>query len=154
MPIPMPIPISIPILIPIPMPKVKVKYLYLYWITLPVTRAVLPESPIRAMLHGSSVTPRGNRSTRRKPAMLSRVKLDNTLLTCDQGNFHQITARSRNSTLATVVRDTCTTTDPPAPRSSEKSSTHFWPHTKLLLKWWSFSLSTYHLVPEIARILS
>ena len=42
-----------------------------------------------------------------------RVKLDNTLLTCDQGNFNQITARSRNRTLVTVVRDMCTTTVPP-----------------------------------------
>ena len=41
--------------------------------------------------------------------MLGRVKLDNTLLTCDHGNFNQITARSRNRTLVTVVRDTCTT---------------------------------------------
>ena len=135
------------------MPKVKVKYLYLYWITLPATRTVLPGSPIRAIHHGSSVTTGGNRSIRRKPAMLSRVKLDNTILTCDQGNFHQKTARSRNSTLVTEVRDTCTTTDPPAPRSSEKSSTQFWPHYKLLLKWWNFSLSTYHLVKEISRIL-
>ena len=41
--------------------------------------------------------------------MLGRVKLDNTLLTRDQGNFNQITARIRNRTLVTVVRDTCTT---------------------------------------------
>ena len=47
--------------------------------------------------------------------MLDRVKLDNTLLTCDQGNFNQITARSWNRTQVTVVRDTCTTTVPPAP---------------------------------------
>ena len=47
--------------------------------------------------------------------MLGRVKLNNTLLTCDQGNFNQITARGRNRTLVTVVRDTCTTTVPPAP---------------------------------------
>ena len=47
--------------------------------------------------------------------MLGRVKLDNTLLTCDQGNFNQITARGRNRTLVTVVRDTSTTTVPPAP---------------------------------------
>ena len=46
--------------------------------------------------------------------MLGRVKLDNTLLTCDKGNFNQITARCRNRTLVTVVRDTCTTTVPPA----------------------------------------
>ena len=36
--------------------------------------------------------------------MFGRVKLDNTLLTCDQGNFNQITTRSRNRTLVTVVR--------------------------------------------------
>ena len=42
--------------------------------------------------------------------MFGRVKLDNTLLTCDQGNLNQITARSRNRTLVTVVRDTCTIT--------------------------------------------
>ena len=47
--------------------------------------------------------------------MLGRVKPDNTLLTCDQGNFNQITAWGRNQTLVTVVRDTCTTTVPPAP---------------------------------------
>ena len=34
-------------------------------------------------------------STRRKPAMLGGAKLDNTLLTCDQGNFNVKTARSR-----------------------------------------------------------
>ena len=38
--------------------------------------------------------------------MLGRVKLDNTLLTCDQGNFSQIPARSQNRTLAVEVRDT------------------------------------------------
>ena len=50
--------------------------------------------------------------------MLGRVKLGNTLLTCDQGNFNQITARSRNRTLVTVVRDMYTTTVPPAPQVS------------------------------------
>ena len=60
--------------------------------------------------HGSGVTTGGNRSTRRKPALLGRVKLDNTLHTCDQGKFKQITARSRNPTPVTVVRDLCTTT--------------------------------------------
>ena len=44
--------------------------------------------------------------------MLGGVKLDNTLLTCDKGNFNQITAWSRNRTLVTVVRDMCTTTGP------------------------------------------
>ena len=38
-----------------------------------------------------------------------------TLLTYDQSNFNQITAWSRKKTLVTVVRDTCTTTEPPAP---------------------------------------
>ena len=47
--------------------------------------------------------------------MLGGVKLDNTLLTCDQGNFNQITTRLRNRTLVTVVRDMCTTTVLPAP---------------------------------------
>ena len=47
--------------------------------------------------------------------MLGRDKVDDTFLTCDQGNFNQITARSRNRTLITVVRGTCTTTVPPAP---------------------------------------
>ena len=46
--------------------------------------------------------------------MLGRVKVNNTLPTCDQGNFNQITARSRNRTQVTVVRDTCTTTVSPA----------------------------------------
>ena len=46
--------------------------------------------------------------------MLGRVKLNITLLTCDQGNFNQITAWSRNRTLVTGVRDTCTTPVPPA----------------------------------------
>ena len=47
--------------------------------------------------------------------MLGRVKLENTLLTCDIGNFNEITARSRNQTLVTVMRDPCTTTVQPAP---------------------------------------
>ena len=46
--------------------------------------------------------------------MLGRVKLDNTLLTCNQGNFNQITVWSQNQTLVAVVRNTCTTTVPPA----------------------------------------
>ena len=65
----------------------------------------------------------GNRSTWRKPAMLGRVKLGNTLLTCDQGNFNQITARGRNRTLVTAVKDTCTTTVPPAPPKNKSSVT-------------------------------
>ena len=63
---------------------------------------------------GAVLSTGGNQNTRRKPAMLGRVKLDITLLTCDQGNFNQISARSRNRTLVTVVRGTCTTTVPPA----------------------------------------
>ena len=42
--------------------------------------------------------------------MLGRVKLENSFLTCDQGNFNQITARSHNWILVTVVRDRCSTT--------------------------------------------
>ena len=84
----------------------------LYWITLYATSAVLPRGPVRVC-----VTTGGNRSIQRKIAMLGRVKQDNTLLTCDQGNFSQITARSRNRTQVTVVRDVCTITVPPAPRS-------------------------------------
>ena len=38
-----------------------------------------------------------------------------TFLTYDQGNFNQITARSRTQTLVIVVRDTCTTTVPLTP---------------------------------------
>ena len=38
--------------------------------------------------------------------MLVRVKLDDTLPTCDQGNDNQTTVRSRNRTLVTMVRDT------------------------------------------------
>ena len=90
------------------------KCLYLYWTTPSAFWVVLPRGPVRATPHGSSVTTGGNRSTRRIPAMLGRVKLDNTLLTSDQGNFSQITARSRNRTLVTVARDTCAATVPPA----------------------------------------
>ena len=36
--------------------------------------------------------------------ILGRVKLDNIFLTCNQGNFNQVTTRSRNQTLVTVVR--------------------------------------------------
>ena len=48
-----------------------------------------------------------------KPAVLGRVKRDNTFLTCNQGNFNLITARNWNQTLVTMVRDMCTTTVPP-----------------------------------------
>ena len=37
--------------------------------------------------------------------MLGGVKLDNTLLTCDQDNCNQIAAKSRNRTLVTVARE-------------------------------------------------
>ena len=47
--------------------------------------------------------------------MLGRVKLDNTRLTCDQGNFNHITARSRNRIQFTEVSDACDTTVPPTP---------------------------------------
>ena len=60
--------------------------------------------------NGCNVITGGNRSTRRKPVMFGRVKLDNTLFTYDQGNFNQITAWNRSRVLATVMRDTCTTT--------------------------------------------
>ena len=95
--------------------KIKVKYLYLYWISLWATWVVLLGGPVMATPFWSSVTKVGNRSTRRKPAMLGRVRLDNTLLTWDQGNFNQIAARSRNRILVTVARDICTATVPPAP---------------------------------------
>ena len=65
----------------------KVKCLYLHWITLSATWAVLPRGPVRATPHGSSVTMGGNRSIGRKPAMLGRVKLDNTLLTFKSANI-------------------------------------------------------------------
>ena len=52
--------------------------------------------------------------------MLGGYKLDNILFTCEQGNLNQITARSRNPTLVTVVRDTCTTTVPLAPHKETK----------------------------------
>ena len=45
--------------------------------------------------------------------MLRRVKLDNTLLTYNQGNFKQATAWIPNQTLVTEVRETCTSTVPP-----------------------------------------
>ena len=46
--------------------------------------------------------------------MLGKDKLENTLLTCHQSNFNQITTLSLNRTLITVVRYTCTITVPPA----------------------------------------
>ena len=50
--------------------------------------------------------------------MLGRVKMNNTLLTYDKGNFNQMTARSWNRTVVTMVRDTSTTTVPPAARTN------------------------------------
>ena len=73
-------------------------FFYFYWITPSATWAVLPRGPARVIPHGSSVTTGGNRSTRRKPAMFGRVKLDNTLLTCDHGNFNRTTQQNRNPT--------------------------------------------------------
>ena len=48
---------------------------------------------------------------RRKPAILGRVKLYNTLLNSGQGNFNQITAQSGNQILVIVVRDTYIATE-------------------------------------------
>ena len=47
--------------------------------------------------------------------MLGRVKLDNTLLTCDQGNFDLTTAQSQKRSLVTDVKDMHPTTVPPRP---------------------------------------
>ena len=77
--------------------------------------AVLARGSARGSPHGFGVTTGRNRSTQRKLAKLGGVKLDHTLLTCDQGNFNQITTRLWNRTLVTVVRDTCTTTVLPVP---------------------------------------
>ena len=46
------------------------------------------------------VTTRGKRSTLRKLVMLGEVKLDDTLLTGDHGNFNEITAWRCSPTLA------------------------------------------------------
>ena len=81
----------------------------------PISYIELPRDSVKATPHWPSVTTGGNRIARRKPAIRGGVKLDNTLPTCDQGNFNQITTRSRNRTLVTVVRDTCTTTVTPTP---------------------------------------
>ena len=84
----------------------------------------------------SSVTTGGNQSTQRKPVMLGRGKLNNTLLTCDKGSFNEITAQSQNQTLVTVTRDMCTTTVPPVllgPKILCWQITHI---TTVALKWW------------------
>ena len=126
-----------------PSVEVKGKYLYLYWITLSANWAVLLRGPVRTTPHGSSVTTEGNRVFQRKPAMLGRVKLDNTLLTCDQGNFNRITARSRNWTLVTTVRDTCTTTVPLTSLEWDWCPTQLkafiHPCVKVILNKWQFS---------------
>ena len=101
--------------------KCKLKCLYLYWITYQLPKLLSLKvqygsslmDPVLLQETGNrSTCTTGNRSTWRKPAKLSRVKLDNTLLTYDQGSFNQITIRSRNRTLVTVVTNTCTTTVP------------------------------------------
>ena len=54
--------------------------------------------------HESRVVTRGNRSTRRNPAMLGRVKLDNTLFTNESTNFNRIKARGGNRNLVEEER--------------------------------------------------
>ena len=56
---------------------------------------ILSRDPTRASPDGRSATTRGNRSTRRKSVVYDRVKLDNILRTCDQGNFYLITAQNQ-----------------------------------------------------------
>ena len=62
-----------------------------------------PISYLSCSSQRSSVTTGGNWSVWRKPVMLGRVKLDNTLLTCDWGNYNHITAWSWNWTQVTMV---------------------------------------------------
>ena len=85
--------------------KLPCLYLYQIHITLPARSDVVPRGLVRATPHGSSVIAGENQSTQRKPAVLGRVKLDNTLLMCDQDNFNQITAQSGNQASVTVARD-------------------------------------------------
>ena len=62
-----------------------------------------------------------------KPSMLGRVKLDNILLTCDQGNFNRITARSWKRTLVSGERHMhylCATSTPIVSNITSKRS---WP---------------------------
>ena len=55
---------------------------HLYWITLSANWAVLPIGSVGATPHGSSVTTKGSRNTRRKLAILGRVILSQvTMLT-------------------------------------------------------------------------
>ena len=76
------------------------------------TKTVLPKAPARATPDGSNITTGGNSNTQRKTTMLGRVKLNNTFLTCDKGDFNQRAPWSQNQIHVTVVRDTCTTTVP------------------------------------------
>ena len=57
--------------------------------------------------------------------MLGTVKLENTILTCDQRNFSQIIGLSLKLKPChpAVVSDTCSTTVPPAPPGT-KSNLH------------------------------
>ena len=55
-------------------------------------------------------------------SMWCLVELDNTPLTCDQGNFNLITGQCQNQTLVTLVEDTHTTTLPPAPPPAHPSN--------------------------------
>ena len=66
--------------------KVKVPLFILDNLIIYISCSLL-RGPVRSTPHGSSVTTGGNWSTRRKPAMLGRVKLNNVLLICDHGNF-------------------------------------------------------------------
>ena len=62
--------------------------------------------------------------------ILSWVKLDNTLLTCDQSNSYQTIARSWKRNLVTEVKTASATTVPPTPlyflTFSDKSVWRFW----------------------------
>ena len=71
--------------------SITIRWLYLYWITLSVTQAALAKGPVRATSPCPVLCTEGNQNTRRKLAVLGRVKLDHTFPTCDQGNFNQIT---------------------------------------------------------------
>ena len=51
-----------------------------------------PAGPVRVTPHGTSVITGRNQSAWRKPATPGGVKLGNTVLTCDQSNFNQVTA--------------------------------------------------------------
>ena len=103
----------------------KLKCLYLYWKTLSATQAVLlMGDPSWVQCY-----------YRRKPEYSEETGVLGENLRClvesnwtrifsnvalIKGNFNQITARSRNRTLVTVVRDTCTTTVPPVPLTNSQ----------------------------------